>query len=125
VDVVREGGPVWSVTKPTLSVFVRLRTRPLGRPALTRTLSYDDKEALVAAPVHPPLPALCKRDADPSADRRAPIGVLSAEGARAEAPLTSEPPLPDAEPLTSEPPLADAAPLTSEPLAAGPDPMGY
>jgi hypothetical protein len=41
--------------------------------------------------------------------------VFSAEGTCAEAPLTSEPPLPDAEPLTSEPPLADAAPLTSEP----------
>ncbi|MFI9829542.1 hypothetical protein ACIHIX_17845 [Streptomyces sp. NPDC051913] len=40
--------------------------------------------------------------------------VFSAEGACAETPLTSEPPLPDAEPLTSEPPLADAAPLTSE-----------
>ncbi|MFF9332804.1 hypothetical protein [Streptomyces albogriseolus] len=39
---------------------------------------------------------------------------LSAEGTGAEAPLTSEPPLPDAEPLTSEPPLADATPLTSE-----------
>ncbi|MFJ3665194.1 hypothetical protein ACIPSE_01940 [Streptomyces sp. NPDC090106] len=40
--------------------------------------------------------------------------VLSAESACAETPLTSEPPLPDAEPLTSEPPLSDAAPLTSE-----------
>ncbi|MET8789830.1 hypothetical protein ABZW89_00790 [Streptomyces pseudogriseolus] len=40
--------------------------------------------------------------------------VFSAEGTGAEAPLTSEPPLPDAEPLTSEPPLADATPLTSE-----------
>lgn len=40
--------------------------------------------------------------------------VFSAEGACFETPLTSEPPLPDAEPLTSEPPLADAAPLTSE-----------
>lgn len=40
--------------------------------------------------------------------------VFSAEGACSETPLTSEPPLPDAEPLTSEPPLADAAPLTSE-----------
>ncbi|POX53568.1 hypothetical protein C3489_15615 [Streptomyces sp. Ru71] len=40
--------------------------------------------------------------------------VFSAESACAEAPLTSEPPLPDAEPLTSEPPLSDAAPLTSE-----------
>lgn len=52
----------------------------------------------------------------------------SAEGSCAEAPLTSEPPLPDAEPLTSEPPLADVAPLTSEPTptgsAAGPDPSG-
>ncbi|SDO41520.1 hypothetical protein SAMN04487981_110291 [Streptomyces sp. cf386] len=43
--------------------------------------------------------------------------VFSAEGACAEIPLTSEPPLPDAEPLTSEPPLADAAPLTSEAAA--------
>ncbi|MFE7935378.1 hypothetical protein ACFU6S_42970 [Streptomyces sp. NPDC057456] len=33
---------------------------------------------------------------------------FSAEGAYAEPPLTSEPPLPDAEPLTSEPPLAVA-----------------
>ncbi|MBQ0999177.1 hypothetical protein ACWD6Q_01365 [Streptomyces nigra] len=40
--------------------------------------------------------------------------VFSAEGACAASPLTSEPPLPDAEPLTSEPPLADAVPLTSE-----------
>ncbi|MEU6376573.1 hypothetical protein [Streptomyces sp. NPDC046909] len=41
--------------------------------------------------------------------------VFSAEGAAAEPPLTSEPPLPDAEqPLTSEPPLADPAHLTSE-----------
>ncbi|MFI9416988.1 hypothetical protein [Streptomyces werraensis] len=39
---------------------------------------------------------------------------LGAEGTGAEAPLTSEPPLPDAEPLTSEPPLADATRLTSE-----------
>ncbi|MEH0512058.1 hypothetical protein QA942_31160 [Streptomyces sp. B21-106] len=34
--------------------------------------------------------------------------VFSAEGTCAEPPLTSEPPLPDAEPLTSEPPLAAA-----------------
>ncbi|MFF1438529.1 hypothetical protein [Streptomyces sp. NPDC058295] len=33
---------------------------------------------------------------------------FSAEGTWAEPPLTSEPPLPDAEPLTSEPPLAVA-----------------
>ncbi|MFS8197187.1 hypothetical protein ACLVWQ_00730 [Streptomyces sp. CWNU-52B] len=45
--------------------------------------------------------------------------VFSAEGSCAEAPLTSEPPLPDAAPLTSEPPLADAAPLTSEPTSTG------
>jgi hypothetical protein len=40
--------------------------------------------------------------------------VFSAEGTCAEPPLTSEPPLPDAEPLTSEPPLAEAPHLTSE-----------
>ncbi|MFE9254636.1 hypothetical protein [Streptomyces sp. NPDC006879] len=43
-------------------------------------------------------------------------------------PLTSEPPLPDAQPLTSEPPLARAAALTSEGAAydtpAGPEPAG-
>ncbi|MER5177177.1 hypothetical protein ABT009_02160 [Streptomyces sp. NPDC002896] len=53
---------------------------------------------------------------------------FTAEGACAEAPLTSEPPLADAAPLTSEPPLSDVAPLTSESTsngaAAGPDPMG-
>lgn len=47
--------------------------------------------------------------------------VFSAEGACAEIPLTSEPPLPEAEPLTSEPPLGDAAPLTSEAVAPEPD----
>jgi hypothetical protein len=88
-------------------------------------MSYDDKEAPVAALTHDPLPALSKRDAELCADRKAPLGMLSSETAHAEAPLTSEPPLPDAEPLTSEPPLSDAAPLTSEPLAAGPDPTGY
>jgi hypothetical protein len=50
--------------------------------------------------------------------------MLSAEGSCAEAPLTSEPPLPDFEPLTSEPPLSDAAPLTSEPSVVGADPVG-
>ncbi|MFK4146409.1 hypothetical protein [Streptomyces sp. NPDC004065] len=40
--------------------------------------------------------------------------VFGPEGAATGAPLTSEPPLPDAEPLTSEPPLAESAPLTSE-----------
>jgi len=88
-------------------------------------MSYDDKEAPVGALAQHPLPTLFKRDADLSADLKVPLGVLSAETAYAEVPLTSEPPLPDAEPLTSEPPLADAAPLTSEPLAAGPDPTAY
>lgn len=62
----------------------------------------------MAAPTSPLFPAaLSKPD-------EALYCVFSAEGACAETPLTSEPPLPDAEPLTSEPPLADAAPLTSE-----------
>ncbi|MFJ6082708.1 hypothetical protein ACIQI8_15020 [Streptomyces sp. NPDC092369] len=65
-------------------------------------LAVPDKEALVAALAHP----LSKPEADPCA--------FSADGACAETPLTSEPPLPDAEPLTSEPPLADASSLTSE-----------
>ncbi|MEU3088149.1 hypothetical protein ACWCQ0_04870 [Streptomyces massasporeus] len=47
--------------------------------------------------------------------------VFSSESTHTELPLTSEPPLPDAEPLTSEPPLAEAAPLTSEPPAFVPD----
>jgi hypothetical protein len=68
-------------------------------------------------PVEPSKPL-----ADSSADLESPhFCVFSAEGACVEAPLTSEPPLPDAEPLTSEPPLADAMPLTSEPSVAVPD----
>ncbi|MEU5046237.1 hypothetical protein [Streptomyces griseorubiginosus] len=63
----------------------------------------------MAAPAHLLLPAPSKPGAP--ADH---FCVFSAEGACTETPLTSEPPLPDAEPLTSEPPLADAAPLTSE-----------
>ncbi|MFD1663482.1 hypothetical protein ACFSL4_36300 [Streptomyces caeni] len=78
----------------------------------------------MAAPAYPPLPALSKREAAPPAEPRTALCVLSAEGVRAEAPLTSEPPLPDAEPLTSEPPLADPAPLTSEPATAVPDRTG-
>ncbi|WP_151481491.1 hypothetical protein [Streptomyces albicerus] len=74
------------------------------------------------------LSALSKRPADVAADPDPHLCVFSAEGACSEAPLTSEPPLPDAAPLTSEPPLADAAPLTSEPTstgaAAGLDPSG-
>ncbi|MFF4588596.1 hypothetical protein ACFY30_31135 [Streptomyces sp. NPDC000345] len=55
-------------------------------------------------------PAHSKRPAEPSADplEEPHLCAFSAEGARAEVPLTSEPPLPDAEPLTSEPPLAAA-----------------
>ncbi|NEB01819.1 hypothetical protein [Streptomyces sp. SID13726] len=63
----------------------------------------------MAASAHLLLSALSKPEAP--ADH---FCVFSAEGACTETPLTSEPPLPDAEPLTSEPPLADAAPLTSE-----------
>ncbi|MEU1518094.1 hypothetical protein ABZ490_39125 [Streptomyces sp. NPDC005811] len=62
-------------------------------------------------------PAPSKRTAEASAD---PLdeprpGAFSAEGACAEAPLTSEPPLPDAEPLTSEPPLAAVDTDTTRP----------
>ncbi|MFG3099415.1 hypothetical protein ACGFZL_02595 [Streptomyces sp. NPDC048182] len=68
------------------------------------------------------LPAQSKRPADPSGPRAAVSAVpetphyivFKAGGATAEAPLTSEPPLPDTEPLTSESPFADAVPLTSE-----------
>lgn len=67
----------------------------------------------MAAPAYVPSPALSKRVAEPTADEPH-FCVFSAEGTCTELPLTSEPPLPDAEPLTSEPPLAEAAPLTSE-----------
>ncbi|MFC9845201.1 hypothetical protein ACFWFF_14100 [Streptomyces sp. NPDC060223] len=78
----------------------------------------------MAASAHLLLAALSKRGAEPSADlqglREDPqLCVLGAEDAYAETPLTSEPPLPDAEPLTSEPPLADVAHLTSEPTSTG------
>ena len=75
----------------------------------------------MAAPAHLPLPAQSSRRAEPTTAPH----VLSAESARAEVPLTSEPPLLDAQPLTSEPPLADLTPLTSEPCSVGPDPTGY
>ncbi|MDQ1045634.1 hypothetical protein [Streptomyces sp. V4I2] len=74
----------------------------------------------MAASAYLLLPAPSKPEAEPSALSalsalsEGHFCVFSAEGACAETPLTSEPPLPDAEPLTSEPPLADAAPLTSE-----------
>ncbi|MFI2200930.1 hypothetical protein ACH47Z_09170 [Streptomyces sp. NPDC020192] len=60
----------------------------------------------MTAPARLPIPAQWKPEA--------PVCAFSAESACTQAPLTSEPPLPDAEPLTSEPPLAEAAPLTSE-----------
>ncbi|MCF4138343.1 hypothetical protein L1856_18930 [Streptomyces sp. Tue 6430] len=61
------------------------------------------------APAHRLLPVQSKRPAAPSACAEEPHPyACSAEGARTEAPLTSEPPLPDAEPLTSEPPFAAA-----------------
>ncbi|MEU3277832.1 hypothetical protein [Streptomyces antibioticus] len=56
-------------------------------------------------------PAHCKRPAEPSGEVHFPethLSAYGAEGTVVEAPLTSEPPLPDAEPLTSEPPLAAA-----------------
>ncbi|MFJ3229667.1 hypothetical protein [Streptomyces sp. NPDC086787] len=69
----------------------------------------------MAVSAHLSLPAQCKPEAEQSATSDDPgYCVFSAESACVEAPLTSEPPLPDAEPLTSEPPLAEAAPLTSE-----------
>ncbi|MFD7402500.1 hypothetical protein ACFV7R_07460 [Streptomyces sp. NPDC059866] len=64
----------------------------------------------MAASAHLLLSALSersKRPADLSAHAEdLHLCMFSAEGACAQAPLTSEPPLPDAEPLTSEPPLA-------------------
>lgn len=53
-----------------------------------------------------------------------PAYIFSAESAAAEAPLTSEPPLPAAEPFTSEPPLAGAEAMTSEHADAETDPTG-
>ncbi|WP_433450384.1 hypothetical protein ACQPXS_18255 [Streptomyces sp. CA-142005] len=74
----------------------------------------------MAALAHLSVPAPSKPPADPSAEPHdTQACVFSAESACARAPLTSEPPLPDAEPLTSEPPLAEAAPLTSESDAFG------
>ncbi|MFG2953176.1 hypothetical protein ACGF5O_05520 [Streptomyces sp. NPDC048291] len=67
----------------------------------------------MAATVHHPIPAQFKPPVETEEEFH--LCAFSAESACAEAPLTSEPPLPDAEPLTSEPPLADAVPLTSEP----------
>ncbi|MGP2437394.1 hypothetical protein [Streptomyces sp. JW3] len=60
---------------------------------------------------HLTFPAPSKPVADPSAESE---GAFGAQDAYAEPPLTSEPPLPDAEPLTSESPFPDVMPLTSE-----------
>ncbi|MER5581951.1 hypothetical protein [Streptomyces asoensis] len=70
-------------------------------------MTSPTKEATVIAP------ARSKRPAEPSAavpveSRNTHLSASGAEGTYAEPPLTSEPPLPDAEPLTSEPPLAVA-----------------
>lgn len=74
----------------------------------------------MAATARLSIPAQWKPVAEPSAmTDEALLCAFSAEGASAQAPLTSEPPLPDAEPLTSEPPLSDATPLTSESDAFG------
>jgi hypothetical protein len=66
-----------------------------------------------------PRPARSKRTPEPPADLAPDLFFVDSEGAWAETPLTSEPPLADAGPLTSEPPLADAAPLTSESVTMG------
>ncbi|MEU4656731.1 hypothetical protein AB0G32_22790 [Streptomyces sp. NPDC023723] len=62
--------------------------------------------------VHLTFPALSKPVAEPTAESEG--GVFGAQDAYAEPPLTSEPPLPDAEPLTSESPFPDVVALTSE-----------
>jgi hypothetical protein len=86
------------------------------------------KEAPVAASAHLLLSALSKRPAESTAE---PVRVFSAEPGRVfsaepprafsaesacfQTPLTSEPPLPEAEPLTSEPPLAAPDPHSTRP----------
>ncbi|MFE4663853.1 hypothetical protein ACFRI7_24620 [Streptomyces sp. NPDC056716] len=62
----------------------------------------------MAASAHLLLSALSERPDDPPGlgPGDGPSCAFSAETACAQTPLTSEPPLPDAEPLTSEPPLA-------------------
>ncbi|WP_405840094.1 hypothetical protein [Streptomyces sp. NBC_01518] len=76
---------------------------------------------MAAASASLPRPARSKRTPEPAADPD--LFFVDSEGAWAETPLTSEPPLADAEPLTSEPPLADATPLTSEPPLADATPL--
>jgi len=76
---------------------------------------------VAAASASLPRPARSKRTPEPAADLAPDLApdlfFVDSEGAWAETPLTSEPPLADVEPLTSEPPLADATPLTSESAA--------
>ncbi|MGV9554776.1 hypothetical protein [Streptomyces sp. NPDC003522] len=70
----------------------------------------------MVAPAHRLLPDRSRHPAVPSARTEEPdLYACGAESARTEAPLTSEPPLPDAEPLTSEPPLAAADPDVTRP----------
>lgn len=70
--------------------------------------------------VEPVVPETVPQDPPPGVR-----GTLGSLGSRFEAPLTSEPPLPDAEPLTSEPPFSDISPLTSESdTTGGSDPTG-
>ncbi|TQK44634.1 hypothetical protein FBY35_6150 [Streptomyces sp. SLBN-118] len=87
-----------NVMRNTLTDHVRLRSRPLGRAAVSRY--RPSGVTTMPASAHLLLSALSKQVPGPG-------------------PLTSEPPLADAAPLTSEPPLAEAAPLTSEPTAPG------
>ncbi|MEU0048577.1 hypothetical protein [Streptomyces sp. NPDC006309] len=67
----------------------------------------------LSIPAH--IPAQCKHVAEPSAETDAAwLSASNSETAYTQTPLTSEPPLPDAEPLTSEPPFAETVPPTSE-----------
>ncbi|MEU1179242.1 hypothetical protein ABZ464_16615 [Streptomyces sp. NPDC005820] len=76
---------------------------------MTGVLPHKECIVIASAP--------CKRPAESSAEpvHEPRVQVFSAEGAIVEPPLTSEPPLPDAEPLTSEPPLAAADSDTTRP----------
>ncbi|MEN3583915.1 MULTISPECIES: hypothetical protein [unclassified Streptomyces] len=73
--------------------------------------------ATAYSPLHAPSKPLAEPSADtcthPDTDGLDPC-AFGSEALCVEAPLTSEPPLPEAEPLTSESPFADAMPLTSE-----------
>ncbi|CAL9446509.1 hypothetical protein [Streptomyces sp. enrichment culture] len=64
-----------------------------------------------------PVRVFSAADAEPvrASATGAPVRVFSAESTCSQTPLTSEPPLPDAEPLTSEPPLAAPDPHSTRP----------